>query len=103
MDIAAQNAFRIIQNGFAVIGQNHFHLSAAVGNQLLIILDIVHAGKGMLLIAKQFPEFCFREHVAPGIDAFFVQHVQIDQMVSHLISRVAEHEDNFLCALGNAP
>ena len=52
--------------------------------------------------AEQLTELAFGQYIAPGIDAFFIQSIQIDQMISHLIRRIAEHQHDFFYARGDS-
>ena len=51
---------------------------------------------------EQLMEALFSEHIGPGVDALFVQSIQIHQVISHFIGRIAEHEHNLFGAHGNA-
>ena len=102
MDIAAKNLFGIVQNGAAVVGQNDLHLTATALDQLFVIGDVVHPGKGVAGRPEQLMKTLFGEHIGPGIDSLFIQCVQIHQMISHFIGRIAEHKYDFFGAHGDA-
>ena len=53
-------------------------------------------------VAEQLTVLLQGQHVGVGIDALLVKHIQIDQMVAHLVGRIAEHQDDLLGALGDA-
>ena len=57
----------------------------------------------MLLIAEKLPVFLQREDVPIGVHALFVQSVQRDKVVAHLVRGVGELENDLLTALGDAP
>ena len=103
MDIAGQHLLGVGQDGTGVVGQDDFHLCAAVPDEVAVVLDVVHAGEGVLVLAKEFPIPLQGQHVAVGVDARFVQLIQGHQAVAHFVAGVAEHEDDLVRTLSDAP
>ena len=103
MDVAAQHVLGVWQDGSGVIGEDDLHLRAAFPDELGVIFHIVHTGEGVLLIAEQLAVALQGKHVPIGVYALFVQEVQADQVVAHLVGGIAEHQDDFLGPLGDAP
>ena len=56
----------------------------------------------MLDVAEQLAIALQGQHVAVGIDALLIEQVEIQQVIAHLVGRIAEHQDDLLCALGDA-
>ena len=103
MDVAVDDVLRIGQDGLGVIGKHHLHLGAAVPNQVHVIGHIVHTSEGVHGVAEQLPVLLQRQHIPVGVHALLVHEVRVNKMVAYLIGGVAEHKDDLLCALGNAP
>ena len=103
MDVAAENVLGVVQDGPAVVGQDHLHLTAAALDDFLVVGDIVHAGEDMLVVAEEGAEFLLGEDILVGVHALLVHQVQVHQVVAHLVGGIAEHEDDLLGAGGNAP
>ena len=103
MDVAVDDVLRIGQDGLGVIGKHHLHLGAAVPNQVHVIGHIVHTSEGVHGVAEQLPVLLQRQHIPVGVHALLVHEVRVNKMVAYLIRGVAEHKDDLLCALGNAP
>ena len=103
MNVAVKHILGVGQNCSGVVCQNDLSLGAAVLNQLGVVLDIVNTGERMLNVAEQLTELGGGQHITVRVDALRVDTVQIDQMVADLVGGVAEHQNNLLAALGNAP
>ena len=56
----------------------------------------------MRVVAEQLTVALLAENVGVGIDALFVEHIDVKQVIADLVGGVAEHEGYFLCALGDA-
>ena len=69
VDVTGQHLLGVGQNGTGVVGQDDFHLCAAVPNEVAVILDVVHTSEGVLVLAKQFPIPLQGQHIAVGVDA----------------------------------
>ena len=94
--------FGVGEDGPAVVGEEDLHLTAHLLHQGFVISHIIYAGEGVEVFAEQAAVVPFGEDVVPGVDAFFIQLVQADQVVAHLIGGVTEHQDHLFQALGNA-
>ena len=102
VDIAAEDFARILQNGVCAVGEDHFRFASAAFDQALVILDVVHAGKGVLFISESLPEFFFRKRIMvrvyPGGEELFF----IEEMVADFVGRIAEHERDLFRTEGDA-
>ena len=103
VDVAVDDIFRIGKDRLRVIGEDDLDLGAAGADQIHVIGDVVHTGKGVELITEERPVRLQIQHVLVGIDALFVQGLGIDQMVADLIGGVGEHQDDLFGAFCNAP
>ena len=101
MDVAGQNALGIVQDDTGIIGEDHFHLCALFLDQVGVILNVVHQGEGVQVLAEQGAVALQSQDVGEGIDLGFVQLVQGHQLVAHLVGGVAEHQDDLLGAAGD--
>ena len=102
MDVAKQHVLGVVQDGAAIVGQHHLHLGPGFLDELLVVLDVVHAREAVLGIAEELAVFLLAEHVLPRIDALLVQAIQVDEMVAHLVGGIAEHQHDLLGAHGDA-
>ena len=102
VDIAGQDGFGVVQDGTRVVGKDDLCLSAGLFDELLIIGDVIYAGKDMGPVAKMRTVLRKAEHIAPGVDALFIYKIGVDQMVADLIGRIAEHEHDLFAAHGDA-
>ena len=103
MDVAVDDILGIGQDGLGVIGEDDLRLRAAVPDQVHVVGHIVHAGEGVHGVAEQLPVFFQGQHVPVGVHALFVHHIRVDQVIAHLVGGIAQHKNDLLCALGNAP
>ena len=85
-----------------IICQHDLHLAAAAGDEVLVVLDVVHAGEDVLVVAEELPVLGLGEHVLVGVHALLVHQVDVDEVVAHLVGGIAEHEDDLLGAGGDA-
>jgi len=102
VDVAGQHLVGVVEDGLWIVGKNDFYLSAAFTNQLGVKFNIVYTGEWVQHLAEQLAVFCFGQHVAPWVDALFVEQLLVDKVVADLISREAEHQNDLFCAAGNA-
>ena len=57
----------------------------------------------MARFAESLLEFLLRKHIRIRIDAFGIEQIYIQKMISHLVARIAEHNHYFLTASGYSP
>ena len=77
-------------------------MTSTSADEVHVIGHVVHAGKGVELIAEELAVFFEAQYVAVGVDALFVHHVDVDQVIADLVRGVREHQHDFLCAFGNS-
>ena len=103
MDITAKDMLGVVQDGPAVVGQNDFYLTAAALDEILVVSDIIHAGKEMLVVAEELPVLLLAENIPIGGYPLLIYQILIYQVIAHLVSGIAELKDNFLDPRGNTP
>ena len=82
MDIAVQNVFGVVQNGFSVVGEDDLAFCASFFDEAAVEFQIVNAGEWVENFAEQFAVLSFGQYVGPWVNAFFVQQFFVDQMVA---------------------
>ena len=102
MDVAGQHRIGVGEDGLCLIGEDDLGLRAALADEVAVILHVIHAGELMLVLAEQLAVLLERQHVGIGVDALFVDLVQADQLVAHLVGGIGEHQHHLLAALGDA-
>ena len=102
MDVAGQDGVRIVKDGTGLVGKDDLCFCAALSDQFFIIGDIIHAGEFMTVLAEKLSVPFKAQHIAVGVDARFVDLVQADQFVAHLVGGIGQHEDDLLCAFCDA-
>ena len=102
MNVTAKDMICIVENGTWIVGKNYFAVSTCFPDQLFIVFHIVYTGKTMFFISEQFTIFILRQYIRIRIDPGFFYIVQGNQMVTDFISRIGEHQNNFLCPFGNS-
>ena len=103
MDVAVEHMIRIGEDGSRLIGKDDLAFGSAGLDQVSVILNIIHTGELMCVDAEELSVFFQSKHIAIGIDACSIDLVKADQFVSDFIGRIAEHQDDLLCALRDAP
>ncbi len=98
VDVAGQHLVGVVEDGLWIVGKNDFYLSAAFTNQLGVKFNIVYTGEWVQHLAEQLAVFCFGQHVAPWVDALFVEQLLVDEVVADLVSRKAEHQNDLFRA-----
>ena len=98
VDIAGENGIGIVENGLGTVGKDDLYLCPTLFDQIRVIIDVVNAGELMLIDAEQLMIAFKRQHIAVGIDARFIDLIDGDQLITHLIGRIGQHEDDLFAA-----
>ena len=102
MDIAADHGVGVVQHRLHPVGEHDLRFGSGLLNDGLVVVHIVHAGKGVDHRAESVTEALQIQHVVPGVDARLVQLIHGHQMVAHLVGGIAEHQHHLLAATGDA-
>ena len=102
MDIAGEQAVGIGEDGLRAVGEDDLDLSAALADELLIVFDIIDAGKGVAHRAEQLAEARKRQHIAVRVNVGCVEGVEADDLVAHLVRGIAEHQHDPFSSAGDA-
>ena len=89
----------VVSDGF--IGEDDLALGTTLTNQVTVVLHIVHQGEGMQVLAEELTVTLQSQNIGVGIDLGFVQLVQGNQLIAHLVGGVAQHQNDLLAAAGN--
>ena len=102
VDIAAEDVVRQRRGGLGAVGEDYLALRALLTDDVLVVLDVVHAGEGMADGAEDAAILGQREHVGIGVDAAVVHRILVKEVVADLVGGVGEHENDLLGAAGDA-
>ena len=102
VNVRADDFVRIVHDLARIVGKDDLRLRTLLFNQLFIVIDIIHVGEGMLGLAEQSLKFRLRQNILVRVNALFVQKVEVQQMVTYLVARIAEHQYDLLRALRDA-
>ena len=91
VNVAAEDVLCVGKDRLCVVRKNDLRFGAAFADEAFVICNVVYTGKGVLLVAKQLAVFFKGKHVAIGVDAFFVNDVKANKMISNLVRGVGEH------------
>ena len=69
VNVAMEDVLGIIENGTGVICEDDLDFCTGFTNEVAVICNVIHSGKGMPDIAEVFAVFLFGKYVAIGIDA----------------------------------
>ena len=91
------------KDGLGLVGKDDFDLGSAGTDQLTVIRHIIHSCELMFVLAEQLTVALQRQHIAVWVDAGSVKLIETDQLVTHLVRRIREHQHNFFHSHRNAP
>ena len=80
VDVAGQDVLGVGQDCTAVICEDDLSLSAFLTDQIAVVLDIVNAGEGVDIVAKQLTVLFFGQGIGEGVDFRSVQLIEGDQL-----------------------
>ena len=89
MDITGENALGVGQDCLWIVGKDDFYFRAGFLDELFVVFHIINASEYMFFIAKEFSVFFFCENIRPWVYTFFIHDIQINEMVSYFIRRIA--------------
>ena len=102
VDIAAEDIPGEVHDRLRTVGKDDLALRALFLYEVLVILNVVHAGEGVAHIAEVAAVLGQAEHVAVGVHTALVQRVEVKEVVANLVAGIAEHEHHFPAAAGDA-
>ena len=102
VDIAAEDVVRQRGGGLGAVGKDYLALRALLADDVLVVLDVVHAGEGVADGAEDAAVLGQRQHVGIGVDAAVVHRVLVKEVVADLIGGVGEHQHDLFAAAGYA-
>jgi len=89
VNVAGQYIFGVGQHSPGVVSQDDLYLGTALADELGIVVQIVHTGKGVEDFSEQGAELLQGEDILIWVNTLFVKQVDVHQMVAHLIGGVA--------------
>ncbi len=100
--IAAEDVGRQGGGGLGAVGEDYLALRALLADDVLVVLDVVHAREGVADAAEDAAVFGESEHVGVGVHAAVVHRVLVEEVVADLVGGVGEHEHDLFGAAGYA-
>ena len=101
MDVAGEDVIGVGEDGGRAVGEDDLALRAHFPDEVAVISHVVDAGEGMAVLAEERAVLFEGEDVRVGIDPGFVERVEGNEFVAHLVGGVAQHQNHLLTSHGD--
>ena len=98
MDVAGDDGVGVVAQRLHAIAEDDLDLSAGVGDDAGVEVDVVDARERVHRRAEFLAELFERQDIAVRVDARLVELVPVDKAVAHLVRGVGEQQHDLLAA-----